>query len=43
MALCGIMITLIPLVIVGAVTFVNSSRTLENISKGQSGQIAQGF
>ena len=39
----GILIVLVPLIVVGAVTFSNSSRTLEDISKQQFEQIAQGL
>jgi len=41
MVLGGTLIVLIPLIIVGTVTFINSSRDLENISKGQTVQIAK--
>jgi PAS domain S-box-containing protein len=41
MVLGGTLLVLLPLVIVGAVTFINSSRTLENISKVQTVQIAE--
>jgi methyl-accepting chemotaxis protein len=41
MVLGGILIVLVPLVIVGTVTFINSSRTLEEISKVQTVQIAE--
>src|SRR5271157_5623889 len=41
MVLGGMLLVLIPLIIVGAVTFINSSQTLENISKVQTVQIAE--
>ncbi len=40
MVLGCVLIVLVPLVIVGTITFVNSSRTLEDISKVQTVQIA---
>ncbi len=39
----GILMVLIPLVIVGTTTFIHSSRILEDISRLQSVQIAQGI
>ncbi len=41
MALGGISILLVPLFIIAAVTFANSIRTLEEVSKGQAMQLAQ--
>ena len=41
MVLGGMLLVLIPIIIVGAVTFINSSQTLENISKVQTVQIAE--
>jgi methyl-accepting chemotaxis protein len=43
MVIGGISIVLIPLVIVGAVTFIKSFQTLEEISKVRSAQIAHGL
>lgn len=43
MVIGGISMVLVPLVIVGAVTFIKSSQTLEEISKARSAQIAQGL
>ncbi|MFH0998833.1 MAG: cache domain-containing protein [Pseudomonadota bacterium] len=39
----GILFALIPLIIIGTVTFVNSSHVLEKISKGLLSQTAQGL
>ena len=41
MVVGGISLVIIPLIIIGMVTFINSSRTLEDISKMQAVQIAR--
>ncbi len=43
LALSGIFMAFIPLAIIGATTYINSSRTLEDISKVQLSQLAQGL